>query len=79
MKGAISISQPEPVLSLYLPFVYQNGSRTYGGPRTSADRIDVSSLLYILSMAGLRGGNGCNCPGPSASREHPVMTFVCFK
>ena len=29
--------------------------------------------------AGLRGGNGGNCPGHSAPRVLPMMTFICFK
>ena len=29
--------------------------------------------------AGLRGGNGGNCPGPPAVRGPPVMKCICFK
>jgi len=41
----VSISHPEPVLRLFDLF-YQNGSRTYRG--ASAEKMNVSSLLYIL-------------------------------
>jgi len=43
----LSISHREPVFSLFGLF-YQNWSRTYRRPHTSADRINVWSLLYIL-------------------------------
>ena len=36
-------------------------------------------LNYTICRAGLRGGNGGNCPGPPASRGPPVMKFIYFK
>jgi len=32
-----------------------------------------------IGRAGLRWGNGGNCPGPPAARGPPVMKFICFK
>jgi len=33
----------------------------------------------VVVRAGLRGGNGGNCPGPFAARGPHVMKFICFK
>jgi len=39
----------------------------------------LGGFLMGLVQGRIKGGNGGNCPGPSAPRELPVMTFVCFK
>jgi len=36
-------------------------------------------IVFIPIRAGLRGGNGGNCPGSSAPRGPTAMTFICFK
>jgi len=47
MKAASQHVSPRASLKLIFDLFYQNGFRTYRGPRASADR--VISLLYILT------------------------------
>jgi len=50
MKAARQHFSPRASFKHIFDLFHQNGSRTYRGPRASADRVNVLSLLYILRV-----------------------------
>jgi len=50
--------------------------------RTFSVRARWSKMPFkrlVAPRAGVQGGQGGNCPGPSVLRGSPVMTFFCFE
>ena len=77
MKGAISISQPEPVLSLNLPFLFKMDLAPMEGHAQAPTELRFKPFVYS-KQGQIKGvDNGGNCPGPFAPRGQRDPSLQC--